>query len=137
MVGRVTSTPPGSVMMEGRPDLQDKGLCRVPRLKTDLFHFRLFARKTMSSHQQDLPDTALFCRCLSLGRVTERQFLANWDNQLAIAHGFGHELERFPVESREHVNHFYRRVFRGVLRHLYNRCIDSSWLNLGDQLLGG
>ena len=84
----------------------------------------------MSSHEQDLPDTTLFCRCLSLGRVTERQFLANWDNQLAIAHGLGHELQRFPVEFREYVHHFYRRVFRGVLRHLYNRCIDSPGLTL-------
>src|ERR1700690_765899 len=53
---------------------------------------------TSSSHQQDLSDTTLFCHCLSLGRFTERQFLANRDNQLAVAHGFGHELERFPVE---------------------------------------
>jgi hypothetical protein len=32
-----------------------------------------------SSHQQDLPDATLFRRCLSLGRFTEWQFLANRD----------------------------------------------------------
>jgi len=35
--------------------------------------------KTMSSHQQDLPDTTLFCCGLSLGRFTKWQFLANRD----------------------------------------------------------
>src|ERR1700679_3346758 len=76
----------------------DAGLtpCR-PFLISD-FPFVLSVRATISSHQQDLPDTALFCLCLSLGRVAWFQVLANRDNQLAIAHGFGHELKRFPVE---------------------------------------
>ena len=63
--------------------------------------------KTKSSHQQDLPGAALFCRCLSLRRFTEWQFLANRDYQLSISHRFGHELERFPVEFREYVHDFY------------------------------
>src|SRR5580658_1718365 len=36
-------------------------------------------RKIVSSHQQNLPDTTLFCHCLSLGRFTQWQFLANRD----------------------------------------------------------
>ena len=35
------------------------------------------------------------------------------------------------------VHHLYRWVLRGVLRRPDNRCIDSSRLDLGDQLLGG
>ena len=91
----------------------------------------------MSSHQQDLPDTTLLCRCLSLGRFTEWQFQANRDYQLAISHSFGHEFERFPIELREYENHLYRRVLRSVLWHLDNRSKHSSRLDLGDQLRGG
>ena len=43
------------------------------------FSFRVLCSQIMSSHQQDLPDTTLFCGCLSLGRFTEWQFLANRD----------------------------------------------------------
>ena len=91
----------------------------------------------MSSHQQDLPDTTFFCLCLSLGRFTEWQFLANRDYELAISHRFGHELERLPVEFREYWHHLYRWVLRGVLRYPENRSKHSSRLDLGDQLLGG
>src|ERR1700693_5286377 len=91
----------------------------------------------MSSHQQALPDTTLLCRCLSLGRLTEWQFLANRDYQLAISHRFGHELERFPVEFREYWHHLYRWVLRGVLRCPENRSKHSSRLDLGEQLRGG
>src|ERR1700691_6185117 len=90
----------------------------------------------MSSHQQDLPDTTLLCRCVSLGRFTKWQFLANRDYQLAISHRFGHKLERFSVEFRKYVRQFYRWVLRGILRRLDNRCIYASRLYLGDQLLG-
>jgi hypothetical protein len=34
---------------------------------------------------------------LSLGRLSEWQFLANRDYKLAISHRFSHELERFPA----------------------------------------
>src|SRR5579863_3361844 len=90
----------------------------------------------MSSHQQDLPDTTLLCRCLSLSRFTEWEFPAYRDYQLAISYRFGHELERFPVEFREYRRHFYRWILRGVLRRPDNRCIHSRRLHLGDQLLG-
>src|SRR5208283_2267084 len=109
-----------------------------------LLHRDLSFRRRMSSnefkpssHQQDLPDATLLRRCLSLGRFTKRQLLANWDYELAIAHRFGHELERLPVEFREYVHYFYRWILRRVLRCLDNRCIHSSRLDLGDQLLGG
>ncbi len=76
-----------------------------------LFHFRFSFRvvcsQIISSHQQDLPDATFLCRCLSLGRFTEWQFLAYRDDQLAISHRFGHELKRFPVEFREYVHHLY------------------------------
>ena len=48
--------------------------------------FRVFARKRrrraqrMSGHQQYLPDTAFFSGCLSFGRFTKWQFLANRDD---------------------------------------------------------
>src|SRR6202041_2676762 len=101
------------------------------------FPFASSVRKIMSSHQQDLPDTTLFCRCLSLGRFTEWEFLADRDYQFAISPRFGHELERFPVEFREYFHHLYRWVLRGVLWwRLENRSKDSSLLDLGDQLLG-
>src|SRR5580698_7197583 len=96
-----------------------------------------FVRKIISSHQQDLPDTTLLGRRLSCGRFTEWQFQANRDYQLAISHRFAHELERFPVEFREYCHHLYRRVLRGVLRCPDNRCVDSSRLDLRDQLIGG
>src|SRR5271155_4209988 len=48
---------------------------------------------TNLSYQRDLPATTLCCRCLSLGRFTERRFLADWDYKPAISHGFGHELD--------------------------------------------
>src|SRR5208282_4211362 len=109
-----------------------------------LLHRDLSFRRRMSSnefkpssHQQDLADATLLRRRLSLGRFTKRQLLANWDYELAIAHRFGHELERLPVEFREYVHHFYRWILRRVLRCLDNRCIHSSRLDLGDQLLGG
>src|SRR5580704_227538 len=111
----------------------------IPRKAFFIWYFPLNVAcpATSSSHQQDLPYTALFCRCLRLGRFTEWQFLANRNYQLAISHRLGHGLERFPVEFREHVNHSYRRVLRSVLRQLDNRCIHSSGLDLGDQFLGG
>src|SRR5580704_9740101 len=68
------------------------------------------------SHQQDLPDAALFRRCLSLARFTEWQGLANRDYQPAISHCFRHELERFPIEFREYRRHLHSRILRGVLR---------------------
>src|SRR5579872_914433 len=72
----------------------------IPRLSFFISDFPFVSplRKIMSRHQQDLPDTALLCHCLSLGRFTEWQSQANRDCQLAISHRFGHELERFPVE---------------------------------------
>jgi hypothetical protein len=36
--------------------------------------FASSVRKIISSQQQDLPDTALFCRRLSLGRLTQWHF---------------------------------------------------------------
>ena len=75
-----------------------------------LFHFRfsfpVLRSQIISSHQQDFPGRTLLRSCLGLGRFTEWQFLANRDYQLAISHRFGHELERFPVEFREHMHHF-------------------------------
>src|ERR1700726_4759349 len=91
----------------------------------------------MSSHQQDLPATALFRRCLSLGGFTEWQLLANRDYELAIPHRFGHELKCFPVEFREYRHYLYSCLLRGVLRRLEHRSKPSSRLDLGDQLLGG
>src|ERR1700728_1418323 len=74
-----------------------------------LFHFTFFLScplfaKIILRHQQDLPDTTLFCGCLSLRRFTEWQFLANRNYELAISHSFSHEFECFPVEFREHVH---------------------------------
>jgi hypothetical protein len=40
---------------------------------------RLRSEGKSSRHQQDLPDTTLFCRCVSLDRFTEWQFPANRD----------------------------------------------------------
>src|SRR5580698_2693615 len=91
----------------------------------------------MSRHQQDLPGATLLRLCVSLGRLTERQFQANRNYQLAISHRFGHELERFPVEFGEYSHHLYRWVLRGVPRWPDNRCIDPSLLDPGDQLLAG
>src|ERR1700678_1162734 len=96
-----------------------------------------FIKPIVSSYQQDLPDTTLFCRCLSFGRFIEWQFLANRDYQLAISHRFGHGLERFPVEFREYVHDLYGWVLRGVVWRLENRSKHSSRLDPGDQLLGG
>src|SRR5580658_7210976 len=100
------------------------------------FSFRVLSSQNNSSNEQDLPDTTLFRLCLSLGRFTEWQFIANRDDQLAISHRFGHELERFPVEFREYVRHLHRWILRGVLRRLENCRKHSSRLDLGDQLLG-
>ena len=88
---------------------------------TSFFHVRFSVSMShvaaMSSrHQQDLPDAALFCRCLSLGRFTERHLPANRDHHLAISHRFGHELEVSSVEFREDRHHLYRWILRGVLR---------------------
>src|SRR5579871_6167729 len=88
----------------------------------------------MSRQQQDFPDTTLFCRCMSLGRFTEWQFLANRDYQLAISHRFGHELERVPVEMRENKHRLYSWMLRGVLRRSGNRSKHPARLDLGDHL---
>src|SRR5579872_685119 len=94
------------------------------------------ARKT-SSDQQNLSGSPFLSRCLSLGRFTERQFLANRDQQLSISHGFGHELKSLPVEFREYVDHLHRRIRVNIFRQFDNRCVESSRLDLGDQLFGG
>jgi hypothetical protein len=78
--------------------------------------FDIASLSTSSGHQQDLPDATLFYRRLSLGRLTEWQFLADRDCQLAIPHRFGHELKRSSVEMREDRRQLYRRVLRGILR---------------------
>ena len=55
---------------------------------------------------------------MSLGRFTEWQFLADRDYELAVAHRFGHELQRFLVEFREYWHHLYRWVLRGAIASL-------------------
>jgi hypothetical protein len=77
----------------------------IPRRSFFISEFpfvRFIRKKQMSGHQQHLPGTALFCRCLSLGGSTQRQFPANRDYQLAISHRFGHELKSFRIRCREH-----------------------------------
>src|SRR5579863_2180473 len=91
----------------------------------------------MSSEQQDLPDTTLLRGGMGLGRLAERQLAADWDHELAIAHRFSHELERSPVEFREHERHLYRWVLRGVLRCCQDRGKSSPRFDVGDQLFGG
>src|SRR5947209_11402173 len=93
-----------------------------------------FVRQIVSGHQQDLPNTTFFRRRVSLGRFTERQFLADGDDQPAVPHCFGHELERSPVGFRGYERHLYGWIVRGVPRHRENRSKDSSRLDLGDQL---
>jgi hypothetical protein len=48
---------------------------------------------TNLGYQRDLSATTIFCRCLSLGRLTEGRFLTDRDYKPAISHGFGHELD--------------------------------------------
>src|ERR1700723_1404945 len=61
----------------------------IPRWSFVIFgvSFELSGPAMSLNHQQDLPNAALFRRCLSFGRITERQGLANRDYQLAITHG--------------------------------------------------
>lgn len=79
----------------------------------------------MSGHQQDLSDTALFCSCLCLGRLAERQSHADRDRQLAISHPLRHELQRFSVEFREYEHSLYGKELLGVLWNSENRCEDA------------
>src|SRR5271163_2642067 len=84
---KTSNSEPSTIVLHGIPCM--RGIIQVSIRMKKLVRSSLFAKS--SSHQQDLPATTLFCRCLSLGRFTEWQLLANRDYKLAIAHRFGHE----------------------------------------------
>ena len=54
------------------------------------FPFVAFVRNRILSQGQDLPDTALFCDCLSFDRLAESQLAAYRDHQFAIPDGLDH-----------------------------------------------
>src|SRR5580698_3443263 len=95
------------------------------------------AYQGVSRDQQDLASTPLFYCGLSLGGLAEGKFAADRDRQLAIPYRFRHELERLPVEFREHELHIDSRVLGSVLRSSNNGSIHSTGLDLRDQLFGG
>src|SRR5580700_6905702 len=81
-----------------------------------LFHFRFSpsVRKTMSSRQQDLPDTTLLCGGLGFGRLAEWHLAADRDHQFAISDALGHELKSFRIRCRVQRYHLYGRVLLGI-----------------------
>jgi site-specific recombinase XerD len=66
----------------------------IPRRSFFISDFPFVSSVIMSSHEQDLPDTTLLCRCLSLGRFTkcasgpycQNYFLHNFRHTFATEH---------------------------------------------------
>src|SRR4051812_36476690 len=91
----------------------------------------------MSRHQYDLPDATFLGQCVGLGRFAERHLPTDREDQLAVSHGFGHELECLSVSFGGYERRLYGRIGGGVLGHPDNRSKDSLGLHLGDELFGG
>ena len=85
------------------------------------FHSSLSSAKRTSRHQQNLSRTTLLCLCLSLGRFTEWQFLANRDYPLEL----GRILQQDLVAHLQVVN---LSGFR------FQRSLDR-WVNVDGGLL--
>ena len=99
------------------------------------FHFSIFLscsvrKKRMSSHQQDLPSTALFRGGLSFDCVAEWQLAADRDHKFA-SRAASAMNSRIFVRCREHL-HYLRRLRQALSGRTVENCI-SALANLVDE----